>query len=360
MNDAEQINMEIFRQWINGRGKHPITWKTLVEVLRDIELNVLAGEIEVVKCHQITKVKHIVHREIAGSIKHVKHHEATLEEKNSRGFSIGVVEGDVQRGLENMTTKCSEQTCIGLTPAEDAECCDKKVDIGTDMLGQASFEALQQIADIAADLPSRYLELSSMEKNQMKGALHRNSEDFPTQGISATDLTKGAEQKDIINEALQQIADITEDLVSGCFELLDFQNSPRAGIAEVSVQEGTEDMPSREIEYTKFNEALQVVVDIAAKLVSRCFNFELSVANQEREKNTALPRVCETIAHHGVRETEVASSTKQESVRFESASGKYGKETLRQIADIAIDLLCRCSKLQTRIQRKTQVYQKVQ
>ena len=65
-----------------------------------------------------------------------------MEEKNSRGFSIGVDEGDVQRESENMTTKCSEQTCIGLTPAEDAECCDKKVDISTDMLGQArNFEA---------------------------------------------------------------------------------------------------------------------------------------------------------------------------------------------------------------------------
>ena len=126
------------------------------------------------------------------------------------------------------------------------------------------------------------------------------------------------------------------------------------------MQEGTEDIPSRGIEYTKFYEALQVVVDIAAKLVSRCFDFELSVTNQERENNTALHRVCEdTFARHGVRETEVASSTKQESVTFESASGKYGKETLRQIADIAIDLLSRCSKLQTRTQRKTQVYQKV-
>ena len=185
-----------------------------------------------------------------------------------------------------------------------------------------------------------------MEKSQTKSALHRNSEDFPTQGISATDLTKGAEQKDIINEALQQIADITEDLVSRCFELLDFQNSPRAGITDVSVQEGTEDIPSRGMEYTKCYETLQVVVDIAAKMVSRCFDFELSVANQEREKNAALHRVCEdTFARHGVRETEVASSTKQENVRFESASGKYGKETLRQIADIAIDLLSRCSKL---------------
>ena len=53
--------------------------------------------------------------------------------------------GDIQRHSENKTTKCSEQTCIGLTPAEDAECCeiaDKKVDIATDMLGQArNFEA---------------------------------------------------------------------------------------------------------------------------------------------------------------------------------------------------------------------------
>ena len=76
----------------------------------------------------------------------------------------------------------------------------------------------------------------------MKSALHRNSEDFPTPGNSAADVTKGAEQKSIVDEALQQIADITEDLVSRCFELLDFQNSPRAGIAKVSVQEGTEDM----------------------------------------------------------------------------------------------------------------------
>ena len=51
MNDAEQINMEIFQQWITGRGRHPVTWKTLTQVLNDIELSRLAGEIEDVKCH---------------------------------------------------------------------------------------------------------------------------------------------------------------------------------------------------------------------------------------------------------------------------------------------------------------------
>ena len=49
MNDALEINIEIIEEWVCGRGKHPVTWKTLTEVLRDIELNTLAGEIEAVK-----------------------------------------------------------------------------------------------------------------------------------------------------------------------------------------------------------------------------------------------------------------------------------------------------------------------
>ena len=52
MKDAEQINMEVLQQWLAGRGKHPITWKTLTQVLQDIELSTLAGEIEAVKCHE--------------------------------------------------------------------------------------------------------------------------------------------------------------------------------------------------------------------------------------------------------------------------------------------------------------------
>ena len=48
--DAEQINMEILQEWLAGRGKQPVTWATLVEILRDIELTALASEIEAVKC----------------------------------------------------------------------------------------------------------------------------------------------------------------------------------------------------------------------------------------------------------------------------------------------------------------------
>ena len=50
--DAEQINMEIIQEWLTGRGKQPVTWATLVEVLHDIELSTLASEIEAVKHSQ--------------------------------------------------------------------------------------------------------------------------------------------------------------------------------------------------------------------------------------------------------------------------------------------------------------------
>ena len=52
LNKAEQINTEILQEWLTGRGKQPVTWATLVEVLRDIELSILAGQIEAVKCPQ--------------------------------------------------------------------------------------------------------------------------------------------------------------------------------------------------------------------------------------------------------------------------------------------------------------------
>ena len=50
LNDAEEINVEVLQKWVTGRGRQPVTWTTLVEVLRDIELSVLAGDIEAVKC----------------------------------------------------------------------------------------------------------------------------------------------------------------------------------------------------------------------------------------------------------------------------------------------------------------------
>ena len=48
--NAEQINIEILQEWLNGRGKQPVTWATLVSVLRYVELYSLGDDIEAVKC----------------------------------------------------------------------------------------------------------------------------------------------------------------------------------------------------------------------------------------------------------------------------------------------------------------------
>ena len=47
--DVEKINTEILQEWATGRGKKPVSWKTLTVVLHDIELCTLATEIEEVK-----------------------------------------------------------------------------------------------------------------------------------------------------------------------------------------------------------------------------------------------------------------------------------------------------------------------
>ena len=36
--NPKRINDEVLQQWIEGNGKMPVTWRTLVEVLRDAEL----------------------------------------------------------------------------------------------------------------------------------------------------------------------------------------------------------------------------------------------------------------------------------------------------------------------------------
>ena len=50
--DAERINTEILQEWVTGRGKQPVSWETLTEVLRNIGLGALASEIEAMKLKQ--------------------------------------------------------------------------------------------------------------------------------------------------------------------------------------------------------------------------------------------------------------------------------------------------------------------
>ena len=44
--NASRINRKILQQWIQGKGRQPVTWDTLVGVLRRINLSELASTIE--------------------------------------------------------------------------------------------------------------------------------------------------------------------------------------------------------------------------------------------------------------------------------------------------------------------------
>ena len=44
--NAERINCQIFQEWLDGKGRKPSSWGTLVRVLSDIEMGELANKIE--------------------------------------------------------------------------------------------------------------------------------------------------------------------------------------------------------------------------------------------------------------------------------------------------------------------------
>lgn len=44
--NAEKINFRVLKLWVEGKGRLPVTWATLVTVLKDIGLVRLAKDIE--------------------------------------------------------------------------------------------------------------------------------------------------------------------------------------------------------------------------------------------------------------------------------------------------------------------------
>ena len=44
--NAERINCQIFQEWLDGKGRRPTSWGTLVRVLNDIDMGDLASKIE--------------------------------------------------------------------------------------------------------------------------------------------------------------------------------------------------------------------------------------------------------------------------------------------------------------------------
>ena len=43
--NCESINLDIVRQWLQGRGTKPVSWKTLTRILKAVKLTVLAQDI---------------------------------------------------------------------------------------------------------------------------------------------------------------------------------------------------------------------------------------------------------------------------------------------------------------------------
>ena len=44
--DPLRITVKILRQWLQGNGKLPVSWQTLVQCLRNSNLNVISDSIE--------------------------------------------------------------------------------------------------------------------------------------------------------------------------------------------------------------------------------------------------------------------------------------------------------------------------
>ena len=134
--DAEQINMEVLQQWITGRGKNPVTWQTLAEVLHDIELSTLAREIETVKCCEGEPIGNVPVRTMSDN--QVQRDQMTLS-------TFETTQGSDQRSTRDIPT-------AGM---KDKHC-----------------ETLEQRINVAADLLSDGKDSNNKEKNQ----LARNSE----------------------------------------------------------------------------------------------------------------------------------------------------------------------------------------
>ena len=316
-NDAEQINMEVLQQWITGRGKHPVTWTTLTQCLCDIELTVLAGEIEAIKCHTNRVEKNAFSsknsaqkplRDVSTEGLSNIPHEVSEDPPVQRSLRESNAEATEEQNADALEVYLQEmQKCSGGVVTETTEG-SRSTNIGASGIGDdRNYEAIQQIANMVCSCVEQ---LKEKGRNQRSNAYHQDNDGSPVQGDptdKAADISKSAEQRkdqDVYTsctdnhkhyEAIQKIVDMAACLPSRCSELLEaledkssashggnnvspVQRSQRHIMAEVNV--GSE---QRDILASDFQHRSQQIVDVAAGLLSRCF--ELESLNLEREEN---------------------------------------------------------------------------
>ena len=362
--NAEQINTKVLQQWINGRGKQPVTWKTLIEVLHDIELSRLAGEIEAVKCDMDISTEHIS-KDSAQKDKDEKRCETSGElqldigllaadllaryyENQSRDASHGVT--DSLQSLRNITaevSKDSDQGSNGDTPA-----CGIQDD--------RYYEAIQQIIDIASEIPTRCSELLEAFKQK-----DHSSGNYPSiqrcQQDMIAEVSIDSELEHIPTSGIQQIVDIAADLLSRCFELealnLKWEESQRSN----ATSDGQSGMTAEGAEHRNayipvfandMERTVNEIADVAADLLSRCFELlDFEVPNNESGRNSGPSGVSEVSEDFPVLRalaSETVKVSEQGSIENVPASctnlteDPKCHEALQHIADIAADLLYRC------------------
>ena len=389
--DAEQINMEVLRQWITGRGKHPVTWKTLTQVLHDIELGTLAREIEAVKCHtgvpteprddplqkglqdipaEESEQKSTGHTPASGPDDEkicktsdelqidIDHLAADLldryyKENRKKSAAKGCSKDSFQ-SLRNITVEVSKESDQG--SSGDIPACG--------IQDNRYYEEVQQITDIASELPSRCSELLAFEPKDKSSGLHRVSNSLPFQKSrrdTTVVATVGSEQRNMpassLQHNLQQIVDVATNILSKCSELealnLKREESQRHSATSNDpsclsdmTAEGSEQriagILASNIEHT-----LKEIADVAADLLSRCFELlDFEASNKEDERNSVPNSVRDSPVLRGLA-TEDVKVSEQGSIGNIPASDSTAKdakchEALQHIADIAADLLYRC------------------
>ena len=204
---------------------------------------------------------------------------------------------------------------------------------------------LQQIVDIASDLPSRCSELVKVSTHEEK---QRSSASC---GVSVGLSDKTAEDAVDLEQrgveyihagVTKQIVDAVTYLLSKCFELEDLnlerEDNQTATHGDSSHQKDLKD---------RYQKILQHIADTVADLLYRCFE----LLDSEALKKINSPS-CGLSEDPSIKKrlitAEVSKDSEQEGIRDVAASdiksAKY-REALQHIADIAADLLYRSFEL---------------
>ena len=197
--------MEVLQQWITGRGKHPVTWTTLTQCLRDTELTVLAGEIEAIKCHTNWVEKDAFSSKISAQkplrdvptegLSNIPH-EVSEDPPVQRSLRESKAEATEDQNAEAIEVYLQEmQKCSGSVVTETTEG-SGSTNIGESGIGDGrNYEAIQQIPDIVCSCDEH---LKEKERNQWRNADHQDNEGFVAQGDPREitgEVSKGAEQR---------------------------------------------------------------------------------------------------------------------------------------------------------------------